>query len=159
MYKLIGKVIYMKRSMLALMLITNIAFADLENDYKEESILINHTNTYEHDKVVKIRIGDRIKFIIKVHAKDDFMGDQTVIIANAKIDNTSDQKVKAIYSISFHDKNGKLVGCTQGDWTLNPDEDINYGSGVVFTDSQSISTITNYKLKTQVLTVALKSPL
>ena len=129
---------------IALLLIPGISVAAIEESYQEKSII------FENEKKVKIRVGDKIRFVINVQEDDDFFG-ETIVNANARIDNTSNQKVKAIYSISFHDKNGKLVGCTQGSWDLNPDEDVNYSSGIIYADSESISMITNYKLKTRVV--------
>ena len=129
---------------ITLLLIPGISVAAIEESYQEKSII------FDNEKKVKIRVGDKIRFVINVQEDDDFFG-ETIVNANARIDNTSNQKVKAIYSISFHDKNGKLVGCTQGSWDLNPDEDVNYSSGIIYADSESISMITNYKLKTRVV--------
>ena len=134
---------------IALLMIPCLSFAAIEEHYQENAITIQKAGAFDSKKKVKIRIGDKIRFVINIY--EDVFFDQTIISANAKIDNASDQKVKAIYSISFHDKNGKLVGCVQGSWELSPDEDINYGSGLVYTDSKSIATITSYKIKTLVL--------
>jgi hypothetical protein len=121
---------------IALLLIPSISIASIEESYQEKSII------FENEKKVKIKVGDKIRFVINVQEDDDFFG-ETIVNANARIDNTSDQKVEAIYSISFNDKNGKLVECIQGSWDLNPDEDVNYSSGVIYADSESISMITN----------------
>jgi hypothetical protein len=132
-----------------LLIISGIAQAAIEEHYEEKPIKIQKAGAFEKDKQVKIRVGEKITFKIKIY-QDEFF-DQTIISANANIDNATKQKVKAIYSISFHDKDGKLVACHQGSWDLDPDGDVNYGSGIVFADARSIASVTNYKLKTQVV--------
>jgi len=143
----------MKHTILAivstLLLVAPITHAAIEENYKENPIKIQKAGAFEKDKQVHIQIGEKITYKIKVY-QDEFFG-QTTISANANIANTTDQKVKAIYSISFHDKEGKLVGCHQGSWDLDANEDINYGSGIIFADAKSIASVTNYKLKTTVL--------
>lgn len=74
-----------------------------------------------------------------------------MISANAAIDNTTAKKVKAIYSISFHNKAGELVGCHQGSWDLDPNDDVNYGSGIIFATPDQIKEVTTYKLRTLVV--------
>jgi len=132
-----------------LALVGGIADAAIEEHYEEKPIKIQKAGAFEKDKQVKIRVGDKITFKIKIY-QDEFFG-QTTISANANIDNTTDQKVKAIYSISFHDKDGKLVACHQGSWDLDPNDDVNYGSGIIYSDAKSIASVTNYKLRTQVV--------
>ncbi|MDY6842830.1 MAG: hypothetical protein SVW57_01880 [Thermodesulfobacteriota bacterium] len=133
----------------ALIMGIGVAYASIEEHYEEKNIKIQKAGAFEKDKQVKIRMGDKITFKITIY-QDEFFG-QTTISANAKIDNTTKQKVKAIYSISFHDKGGKLVGCHQGSWDLDPDDDVNYGSGIIYADDKSIASITSYKLRTQVI--------
>ena len=132
-----------------LLLLTGIAHAAIEEHYEEKPIKIQKAGAFEKEKQVKIRVGDKITFKIKIY-QDEFFG-QTTISANANIDNNTNQKVKAIYSISFHDKDGKLVACHQGSWDLDPNDDVNYGSGIIYADAKSIASITSYKLKTQVV--------
>lgn len=137
----------MKNSLLAIvatfaLVLTN-AHAAIEEHYEEKPIKV------QAGKQVQIRVGDKITFKIKVNPSE-FFG-QSTISANANIDNTTKQKVKAIYSISFHDKDGKLVGCHQGSWDLDPNKDVNYGSAIIFADAKSIASVSSYKLKTQVI--------
>ncbi|MFH1062746.1 MAG: hypothetical protein V1747_07690 [Candidatus Omnitrophota bacterium] len=132
-----------------LVLATGIAYAAIEEYYEEKPLKIQKADPFDNDKQIKIRVGEKIIFKIKIY-QDEFFG-QTTISANANIDNTTKQKVKAIYSISFHDKDGKLVACHQGSWDLDENDDVNYGSGIIYTDTASIASVTNYKLKTQVI--------
>ncbi len=127
------------------------AWASIEDHYEENPISIQKAGAFDSDKQVKIRVGDKITFKIKIY-QDEFFGNP-IINANAKIDNTTTKKVKAIYSISFHDKDGKLVACHQGSWDLDPNDDVNYGSGIIYVDAESIASVTSYKLKTQVVEV------
>ena len=134
---------------IALLVLNNIAYAAIEEHYEEKPIKIQKAGAFEKDKQVRIHVGDMVTFTIKIY-QDEFFG-QTTISANAKIANSTDQKVKGVYSISFHDKDGKLVGCHQGSWDLDAKDDINYGSGIIFADAESIESVTHYKLKTQVM--------
>ncbi len=126
-----------------------VARAAIEEHYEEKPIKIEEAKAFDDDKQVIIRAGEDITFKLKIY-QNDFFG-QTTISANAQMDNTTDRKVKAVYSISFHDKDGKLVGCHQGSWDLDPNDDVNYGSGIIYTDAESIASVTTYKLRTQVL--------
>ena len=139
----------MKKILLILIFAHSIVNAtSLEDSYRAEEITIQKAEFHESDKQVKIRLGDRVRFKITVF-EGEFFGD-TNISANAHIDNGMDVKVKAVYNIAFFDADEKLVGCAQGTWDLEPNEDINYGSGFVFADSESIQNVRSYKLKTQV---------
>ncbi len=131
-----------------LVLAAEVAHAAIEEHYEEKPITIRKASGFDRDKRVKIRVGEKVTFVISVY-QDEFF-DQPVIIANAVIDNSTAQNVKAVYSISFHDKDGKLVGCHQGEWDLEPEEDINYGSGIIHADPKLIGSVTSYKLRTQV---------
>ncbi|GEM_PF-3589128 len=117
--------------------------------YEEGPIQIQEAGPFDTDKQVILEVGDKVAYKIKVY-QDEFFG-QTVISANAHMENATDRKVKAVYSISFHDKDGRLIACHQGSWDLDPGGDVNYGSGIVYTDAQSIARIAGYKLRTQVL--------
>ncbi len=135
--------------LISLLILVNIADAAIEEYYEEKAIKIQKAGAFEDDKQVVIRAGDKVTFKIKVY-QSEFFG-QTIISANANIDNTTEQKVRAIYSISFHDKDGKLVACHQGSWDLVPDDDVNYGSGIIYADEEAIASVTGYKLKTCVI--------
>ncbi len=134
--------------LIALALTASISYAAIEEHYEENPITIQKAGAFDKDKQVRIRVGKEITFKIKIY-QSEFFG-HTTISANAKIDNTTQQKVKAIYSISFHDKDGKLVACHQGSWDLDLSDDVNYGSGIIFADAKSIASVTSYKLRTQV---------
>ena len=120
----------------------------LEDNYKEGKIKIKKAGPFDTKKHVKIDIGKKVVFKISVYQNDFFGND--VINANAKIKNTTKQKLTGVYSIAFFDKDGKLVGCHQGHWDLKPGEDINYGSAIILCDPKTIASATSYKLKTQV---------
>ena len=132
-----------------LMITTSLVSASIEEQYKEGEIKLQKAGAFDDEKQVIIRIGEKVEFKIKMY-ESDFIG-ETIISANANIDNKTDQKVKAVYSVAFFDKDNKLVGCHQGSWDLKPNNDINYGSGMIFTDAESISSVTNYKLRIQVM--------
>lgn len=134
---------------LALMLSSHLMAATIEEHYQEGEITIQEADAFDEDKQVVLRTGEEITFKIKVYQSDFF--EKTIISANASIDNASSQKVQAIYSISFHDNEGKLVGCHQGSWELDPNADVNYGSGLIYANPESIATVTHYKLRTQVV--------
>lgn len=130
-------------------LLAGFAQAAIEEHYEEKPIKIEKGDGFSSEKQVSIRVGEKITFKLKVYQGDFF--DQTTISANATIDNTTDRKVKAIYSISFHDKDGKLIGCHQGSWDLDGNDDVNYGSGIIYADAKDIASVTSYKLRTQVI--------
>jgi len=134
---------------LVILAISGISYAAIEEYYEEKPIKIQKADPFDSEKQVKIRIGKDITFKITVY-QGEFFGD-TTISANANIDNTTQKKVKAMYSIAFFDKDGKLVGCHQGSWDLEPNDDVNYGSGIIYADEESIASITSYKLRTQVI--------
>jgi hypothetical protein len=134
---------------LAVLAISGVSNAAIEEYYEEKPIKIQKADTFDSEKQVKIRLGKDIAFKITVY-QGEFFGD-TTISANANIDNTTQKKVKAIYSIAFFDKDGKLVGCHQGSWDLEPDDDVNYGSGIIYADEESIASITSYKLRIQAI--------
>ncbi len=134
---------------LVLLATFGVANAGVEQHYEEKKTKIRKAGPFDKDKQVVIRVGKNVTFAIAVY-QDEFFG-HTTISANAKMKNTTKQKVKAIYSISFHDKDGKLVGCHQGSWDLDAGEDINYGSGIIYADAKSIASVTSYKLRTQVM--------
>ena len=129
--------------------IASITSAAIEEHYEEKPIFIQKAGAFESEKQVKIRTGKDVTFKIKIY-EDEFFG-QTTISANATIDNATAKKVKAVYAISFHDKDGKLIGCHQGSWDLDPNDDVNYGSGIIFTEPELIKEVTSYKLRTFVV--------
>lgn len=134
---------------LAVLAISGISYAAIEEYYEEKPIIIQKASPFDSEKQVKIRIGKDVSFKITVF-QDEFFG-YTTISANASIDNKTQKKVKVIYSIAFFDKDGKLVGCHQGSWDLESNDDVNYGSGIIYADEESIASIKSYKLRTQVI--------
>jgi len=133
----------------AILLVSATSQAFAEEHYEEKEIKIQKSEGFfDKDKQAIIQVGQEVKFEIRVYQDEFFKS--TVIMANAKMTNTTDKKVKAIYSISFHDKDGRLVGCHQGQWDLDPKEDMQYGSGIIHADEKSIATVTSYKLRTVV---------
>jgi hypothetical protein len=136
-------------AMLMVLIATNLSAAALEGHYEEKPITIQKAGPFEDEKHFVIRAGKRVRYKIKVY-QDDFF-DYTIINANAHIDNTTGQKVKAIYSISFHDKDDKLVACHQGSWELDPNDDVNYGSAIIYVEEEDIASVTSYRLRTEVI--------
>ena len=136
--------------MIAVMaLAVSIGYAAVEETYQEKKIKIQKAGPFEDEKQVVIKTGEKVEFTVKVY-QDEFFG-HTTISANAEMNNKTKKQVKAIYSISFHDKDGKLVACHQGSWDLDPEASINYGSGIIYTEEAQIKKITSYKLKTLVV--------
>ena len=129
--------------------LVSISCSAVEENYQENQITISEAGPFEQEKHVIIRSGREVSFKIKVF-QTEFFG-QSTISANAVIDNTTAEKVKAVYSISFHDGEGKLIGCHQGAWDLDPDSDVNYGSGIIYADPGDIASVTSYKLRTMVI--------
>jgi len=132
-------------------LAVGVARAAVEEHYEEKPITIQKAGPFDEDKQVRIEVGEKVAHVIKVY-QDEFFG-HTTISANAKMTNNTDQKLKAVYSISFHDKGGKLVGCHQGSWDLGPGEDVNYGSGIIYVDEAAIESVSSYKLRTHATAV------
>ena len=117
----------------------------VEQAYKEDSISIQKGGPFSSERQTIIKLGEKVKFTLKVY-QDEFFGHST-ISANASIKNTTALKVKAVYSISFHDKDGMLVGCHQGTWDLDGEDSVNYGSGIIYAEEKEIESVTSYKLK------------
>ena len=144
----------MRRILFAVLLVVTTTYAAssaiLEKYYQEASITIQKSGPFDDDKIFKIRIGDKVRFTIKVYQTTFF--DYPIINANANIDNTTGQKIKAIYNISFHDEDDKLVGCHQGSWELAPNQNINYGSAIIHARKADIAKVTLYRLKNEVIT-------
>jgi len=129
--------------------LVSVSCSAVEENYQENRITITEAGPFEQEKHVVIRSGREVNFKIKVF-QTEFFG-QSTISANAVIDNNTAGKVKAVYSISFHDREGKLIGCHQGAWDLDPDSDVNYGSGIIYADPDDIASVTSYKLRTLVI--------
>lgn len=123
--------------------------AAIEEHHDANSIAIQAAKAFEAEKQVEIRQGEDVVFTIKVY-QDEFLG-HPIISASGIIDNTTEKKVKAIYSISFYDKDDKLIGCYQGSWDMEPNDDVNYGSGIIYSTPEAIKSVTNYKLRTVVV--------
>ncbi len=118
-----------------------------EEHYEEKPIKVQKAGAFDKDKQVIIEVGEKVTHKIKIY-QGEFFG-ATTIMASSHMTNTTDQKIKAVYAISFHDKDGKLVGCHQGSWDLEPKEDIQYGSGIIYADEKSITSVSSYKLRVQ----------
>ena len=134
---------------IAIQTLVNISQAAIEEHYEEKAITIQEADPFESAKHVVIRAGKEVSFKITIF-QTEFLGYDT-ILANAFIDNSTKDKVKTVYSISFHDKDGKLVGCYQSALELDANDDANVCSGIIFGTPESFKTVTNYKLRTQVL--------
>lgn len=132
-----------------LMLLAGPALAAVEQHYQENAIQIQKAGPFDDEKQVLVETGEKVTFALKIY-QDEFFG-YTTISANAKMTNTTDRKLRAVYSISFHDKDGKLIGCHQGSWEIDPGDDINYGSGIIYASPEDIASVSSYKLKTEVL--------
>ena len=76
---------------------------------------------------------------------DEFF-DDPIINANAKIVNKTDKTMEAMYMIVFMDKDGKTIGGHATTWTLEPNEEVNYGSGLVKGKVEDFKKVTQYRL-------------
>ena len=123
----------------------------LEQHYKEDGIKILISKPDNRDNTTKVRIGETVVFNIKI-AQDKFFS-RYIINANAHIHNTSQKKVRATYSLSFHAENGELIVSGQGSHEVKPNDDAQFGSALFYVEPDLISKITNYKLRTQVVEV------
>lgn len=124
--------------------------AAVEEHYEEESIKIPKARFSEKDKQVTFRVGEKTTFEFAIR-QADFFG-RTSIAIHAHVGNTTKQKMKAVYSISFHDKDGKLVGCTQAYVDVDAgDEKRIIGNNVITLDAKSLASVTRYKLRTLVV--------
>lgn len=127
-------------------LVNNYAYAEIiENHYKEGLIEIQKGKS----DTPKIVIGDKV--IFKIDAYQTVFFDNTVIDSNPFIHNSTEQKVKAIYAISFYDKDSKLVICNQGNLNIEPGDSMLSVSGTVYIPEELVETITSYKLRTIVI--------
>ena len=127
------------------MLVSSVAHAAVELRYQEKEIKIQKAKHNEEDKQVLIEVGEQVKFTIKIY-QDQFYG-QTIIRANADIKNRSRKRIKAIYSISFLDQHGRLVGCHQGVVDIGPtDGVVKYRKGEIYVDAKGIASVTSYQL-------------
>ena len=120
----------------------------IEEQYKEDSITLSTSKGAKRGEGKIIVCGEKVTFSIRPHYSE-FFG-QSTISAGAEMTNSLPTKVKAVYAISFHDKDGTLVTCGQGSWDLKPGEQINYGSGILYATPEAIARITSYKLRTEV---------
>lgn len=133
-----------KLQFILLILIYSLCYGGVIQETYDENLL-----DFKNGKVTLIRIDENIRYKVKIH-ESDFSG-QTSIWANANIDNTTLNRVNALYFISFHDENDKLIGCTKGSWKLDANSDVNYGSAIIYLDKDSITNVRKYKLRTLVL--------
>ena len=120
----------------------------IEETYKEDSITLSPSKESKRGEGKTIVCGAKVTFTITPHW-NEFFG-QSTISAGAKMTNSLPNRVKAVYAISFHDKDGKLITCGQGNWDLKPGEQITYGSGILYATPEAIARITSYKLRTEV---------
>lgn len=124
------------------------AWAGPGSHYEEGPITIQKTEGFSDEGAAVIRVAGDVTFKIKVY--EDTFFDKTIINANAHMDNTTGRKLHAVYAISFHDAQRRTIGAHQGSWELDPNEDINYGSALIYVPNMLIRSVTSYKHRTTV---------
>jgi len=92
-----------------------------------------------------IVLGDKVVFKVNAYIEDFFK--DTIINANAKIINMTDDPMQAIYFITFYDEQNNVVGAHATNWTLKPQGDINYGSALIKGKEEDFRRVKKYKLQ------------
>lgn len=100
------------------------------------------------DKSAKqvIKLGNKVTFEISAYIGEFF--DKPIISANAKITNTTAVPMQAIYVITFYDAQNQIVGAHATCWTVKPNDDVNYGSGLIRGKVEDFKRVTRFKVYT-----------
>ena len=114
------------------------------SEYYEDKINVEAAEPHQEEKIKKLNFGEEVIFEIKIYESKFF--DRNIISANAHIENNSDNDVLAVYSIAFFDGEEQMVGCVQGNWNLAGNSDVDYGSGIVYADEESVRLIESVKV-------------
>lgn len=139
----------MKYVILIILLTSSQLFADLlHTEYYESAIKVNKAEHHQDEKMVKLSLGTEVSFQIKIYETEFF--EKNIVSANANIKNKTENDVYAVYSIAFFDAQGRMLGCVQCDWDLPKNQDIDYGSGLIYMDSESVQKIESIKVLTSV---------
>jgi len=93
-----------------------------------------------------IKLGEKVTFEINAFIGEFF--NKPIINANAKIKNTTSVPMHAIYVIRFYDAKNQVVGAHATDWTLKPNEDMNYGSALIRGKEEDFKRVTHYTVST-----------
>ena len=114
---------------------------------KEDKITLQKY-TLGGDKSAKqvIKLGNKVTFEINAYIGEFF--DKPIINANAKITNTTAVPMQAIYVITFYDAQNQIVGAHATNWTVKPNDDVNYGSGLIRGKEEDFKRVTRYKVYT-----------
>lgn len=116
----------------------------LYTEYYEGPVKILESEGHEGDEFTKISLGKDVNFQIRIF-QTEFFG-RNIISANALIKNDTASDVLAVYSVAFFDAKKKLIGCVQGNWDLAKNTEVDYGSGIVYTDADSVRRIESMKI-------------
>ena len=100
------------------------------------------------DKSAKqvITLGNKVTFEISAYIGEFF--DKPIINANAVIKNTTAVPMQVIYVITFYDAQNQVVGAHATTWTVKPNDDVNYGSGLIRGKEEDFKRVTRYKVYT-----------
>jgi hypothetical protein len=120
----------------------------IEEQYKEGPISISAQKPGSSGGESVIMTGEKVTFRIAPCSKEHL--GQSTIIPGAVASNSLPIAVRAVYAISFQDKDGKMVTCGQGSFDVKPNQLLNYGSGILYATPEAIARIVSYKLRTQV---------
>lgn len=120
------------------------SFASEENTKEGAIKLQNYSFGDDINKKNVIALGEKVNFSINAYL-DEFFG-ETIINANATITNKTTGAMQAIYVIRFYDDAGNIIGAHATNWTLKPNESINYGSALIRGKNEDFAKITKYKV-------------
>lgn len=119
------------------------AFGDVEE--KKGEIKLEEFNFGDDQSKRKvIKAGKEVTFEVNANISEFF--DAPIIDANALIVNKTDKTMQAMYLIVFMDKDGKTVGGHATSWTLEPKEEVNYGSAIIKGKIEDFKKVTQYRL-------------
>jgi uncharacterized radical SAM superfamily Fe-S cluster-containing enzyme len=113
---------------------------------KEEQITLQKYTFRDGGEKKLIKLGEKVTFEINAYI-GEFLK-EPIINANAKITNTTSVHMNTIYVIRFYDANNRVIGAHAMDWTLKPNEDINYGSALIRGKEEDFRRVKYYKLYT-----------
>ncbi len=91
-----------------------------------------------------IQIGEKVIFYVDAYISEFF--NEPIINANAKMVNTTNKPMRAIYDIRFYDDLGNIVGAHATSWDIKPNDEVNYGSGMIRVKEEDFERVTKYKL-------------
>jgi hypothetical protein len=99
------------------------------------------------DMPVSVQVGTKVHAACKFRSDDFFH--QSVIIANADLENTSDKPMYYVSNVAFFDVDHHMIGCTsQGSMgqPLKAGEKTQLGSCIIFAPAAEIAKVKSYQV-------------